>query len=439
MNPFFEHTTKKYEKMKCKLCLLLVLTGLFTGLYFMADGSVLPGFSGQKTLLEWVAFSFTLFSLIYMVSLYRREQRQVSETMVRLRLKNSFLELAIHGSDPYVWDFRNGEFVFEHAVGNVPLRFKLGEMWVRIHPDDLPGFKERESHLWEADKEILQFRARFTEAMKYEWWELRFSSLPGEGPEGERRNEVSGLLVNIHAMKSREEELIRAKGQAQTFLANMSHEVRTPLNAIVGFSNLLTTDRELEEDERQMFTKTINESCDMLLGLVNDVLEISRIDSGQMRFHKEVCPVVELVESVYLMHRMLVPANVRFLEERAEGAPIYIWGDRKRLMQVMTNFLTNACKFTKQGYIKLGFERMEETDEVGIFVEDTGIGLSEEQQEKVFGRFYKQDEFAQGAGLGLSICQGIVRGLGGRIELSSKQGEGSRFSVVLPVYRGGRI
>lgn len=250
---------------------------------------------------------------------------------------------------------------------------------------------------------------------------------------------MSGLLVNIHAMKSREEELIRAKRQAQTFLANMSHEVRTPLNAIVGFSNLLATDRELEEDERQMFTKTINESCDMLLGLVNDVLEISRIDSGQMRFHKEVCPVVELVESVYLMHRMLVPANVRFLEERAEGAPIYIWGDRKRLMQVMTNFLTNACKFTKQGYIKLGFERMEETDEVGIFVEDTGIGLSEEQQEKVFGRFYKQDEFAQGAGLGLSICQGIVRGLGGRIELSSKQGEGSRFSVVLPVYRGGRI
>ena len=179
---------------------------------------------------------------------------------------------------------------------------------------------------------------------------------------------MSGLLVNIHAMKSREEELIRAKRQAQTFLANMSHEVRTPLNAIVGFSNLLATDRELEEDERQMFTKTINESCDMLLGLVNDVLEISRIDSGQMRFHKEVCPVVELVESVYLMHRMLVLANVRFLEERAEGAPIYIWGDRKRLMQVMTNFLTNACKFTKQGYIKLGFERMEETDEVGIFV-----------------------------------------------------------------------
>ncbi|MCS3063019.1 HAMP domain-containing histidine kinase [Parabacteroides distasonis] len=101
--------------------------------------------------------------------------------------------------------------------------------------------------------------------------------------------------------------------------------------------------------------------------------------------------------------------------------------------------MTNACKFTNSGYIKLGFKHLRGTDEVAIFVEDSGIGLSEEQQEKVFSRFFKQDEFSQGAGLGLSICQGIVQNLGGRIELSSKLGKGSRFSVVLPVYKGGIV
>ena len=108
---------------------------------------------------------------------------------------------------------------------------------------------------------------------------------------------------------------------------------------------------------------------------------------------------------------------------------MFIYTDKKRLSQVITNFLTNACKFTNSGYIKLGFKHLRGTDEVAIFVKDSGIGLSEEQQEKVFSRFFKQDEFSQG----------IVQNLGGRIELSSKLGKGSRFSVVLPVYKGGYV
>lgn len=153
-----------------------------------------------------------------------------------------------------------------------------------------------------------------------------------------------------------------------------------------------------------------------------------------MKFEKESCSVKELVDDLYLAHQLLVPAHLRFSKE-AEG-DLFIYTDKKRLSQVITNFLTNACKFTNSGYIKLGFKHLRGTDEAAIFVEDSGIGLSEEEQEKVFSRFFKQDEFSQGAGLGLSICQGIVQNLGGRIALSSKQGEGSRFSVVLPVYKG---
>ena len=217
----------------------------------------------------------------------------------------------------------------------------------------------------------------------------------------------------------------------------MSHEIRTPLNSIVGFSNLLASEKDLDEADKLLFAKTINQSCDLLLVLINDILEVSRLQSGQMKFEKESCSVQELVDDLYLAHQLLVPAHLRFSKE-AEG-DLFIYTDKKRLSQVITNFLTNACKFTNSGYIKLGFKHLRGTDEVAIFVKDSGIGISEEQQEKVFSRFFKQDEFSQGAGLGLSICQGIVQNLGGRIELSSKLGKGSRFSVVLPVYKGGYV
>lgn len=205
-----------------------------------------------------------------------------------------------------------------------------------------------------------------------------------------------------------------------------------PLDKTAGFSTCPSFSRLYSSIA---FAKTINQSCDLLLVLINDILEVSRLQSGQMKFEKESCSVKELVDDLYLAHQLLVPTHLRFSKE-AEG-DLFIYTDKKRLSQVITNFLTNACKFTNSGYIKLGFKHLRGTDEAAIFVEDSGIGLSEEEQEKVFSRFFKQDEFSQGAGLGLSICQGIVQNLGGRIALSSKQGEGSRFSVVLPVYKGG--
>ena len=257
------------------------------------------------------------------------------------------------------------------------------------------------------------------------------------------------LKVSEAELKTRNEELMvsreelrKAKDIAEassrmktTFIQSMTHEIRTPLNSIVGFSNLLASEKDLDEADKQLFAKTINQSCDLLLVLINDILEVSRLQSGQMKFEKESCSVKELVDDLYLAHQLLVPTHLRF-SNVAEG-DLFMYTDKKRLSQVITNFLTNACKFTNSGYIKLGFKHLRGTDEAAIFVEDSGIGLSEEEQEKVFSRFFKQDEFSQGAGLGLSICQGIVQNLGGRIALSSKQGEGSRFSVVLPVYKGG--
>ncbi|WP_455629978.1 ATP-binding protein [Parabacteroides sp.] len=411
------------------LYLSLGLAILFAGLFLLSGIFPLRRYDMSFPLFELLS----IILLLCVLYLYRRDKRQEVELLLKQARRIHILDLSVRFGNAYAFEFKEDTFLFEFAVGDLPNRVSAEEMYELIHPDDLLSFKGERAHLWRADKESFQFRARFS-GSDYEWWEFRYSSSLEAGHEKEVYD-IIGLLVNINEMKKREEELLRAKGHEQKFLANMSHEIRTPLNAIVGFSNLLVSEKDLEETDRQLFIHTINQNCDLLLVLINDILEISRIESGQMKFVKERCSVKGLVDDLYLAHRLLVPAHLRFSKE-AEG-DLFIYTDKKRLSQVITNFLTNACKFTNSGYVKLGFKYLRGTDEAAIFVEDSGSGLSEEQQEKVFSRFFKQDEFSQGAGLGLCICQGIVQNLGGRIALSSKPGEGSRFSVVLPVYKGG--
>ena len=391
------------------------------GTYFPVSGEVVPIFAKDK---------LTGMAIVC---------RNISENEMQRR----FFGMAIEESSIYPWQYNTRLKCFHFPVGLLK-RFNYSdhtgyisreELDRVIHPEDLLRIRKHFDSiiLGREPNSRMSFRLQNT-AGGYEWWEFRFSAMPAvDNAEGGK--DVSGILININDMKKREKELILMRGYEQKFLANMSHEIRTPLNSIVGFSNLLASEKDLDEADKQLFAKTINQSCDLLLVLINDILEVSRLQSGQMKFEKESCSVKELVDDLYLAHQLLVPTHLRFSKE-AEG-DLFIYTDKKRLSQVITNFLTNACKFTNSGYIKLGFKHLRGTDEVAIFVEDSGIGLSEEQQEKVFSRFFKQDEFSQGAGLGLSICQGIVQNLGGRIELSSKLGKGSRFSVVLPVYKGG--
>ena len=220
----------------------------------------------------------------------------------------------------------------------------------------------------------------------------------------------------------------------QSFLANMSHEIRTPLNAIVGFSNILALDDGVSPEERLEYIGSINKNSDLLLKLINDILELSRIESGYMSFEYEKCFVSELVDSIYMTHQMLISEQLEFIKE-LDAVQVEVMVDKGRLTQVITNFLNNASKFTKTGYIKLGYRYLSESDRVAIYVEDTGRGIELSEQKMIFSRFYKQDEFSQGAGLGLSICQVIVEKLRGKIELWSEPGKGSRFTVVLPVVK----
>lgn len=379
----------------------------------------------------------TLF--VWLFFLYRREQGRKRRALYELESEKETLALAIEGSDTFAWKLENDHFVFEKEfwISQKMSAKSLGfeELLSFMHPDHWDEVRGYWKNISKAGKVVSQVRCDFNEK-GYQWWEFRYKTilLPGGGYK------AAGLLLNIQAIKDREQELEEARLLAekaelkQSFLANMSHEIRTPLNAIVGFSNILALDDGVSPEERLEYIGSINKNSDLLLKLINDILELSRIESGYMSFEYEKCFVSELVDSIYMTHQMLISEQLEFIKE-LDAVQVEVMVDKGRLTQVITNFLNNASKFTKTGYIKLGYRYLSESDRVAIYVEDTGRGIELSEQKMIFSRFYKQDEFSQGAGLGLSICQVIVEKLRGKIELWSKPGKGSRFTVVLPVVK----
>ena len=250
-----------------------------------------------------------------------------------------------------------------------------------------------------------------------------------------------GLIMNIDNFKEREQELQEARKLAEeatlkeSFLANMSHEIRTPLNAIVGFSDLLAMPgNDYTEDDKKLFIDTIHTNNELLLKLVNDILDVSRIESGHMEFVIKPHSVQEMMDKIYQTFLVQIPRHLEF--RYASDYDVTVNVDEGRMRQVITNFITNASKFTPEGSITMGWKVNEDTNKVELYVEDTGIGLSEEDRKMVFSRFFKKDEFKQGTGLGLSICKLIVSRLGGSIKVKSELGKGSRFSVYLDVVGG---
>ena len=253
----------------------------------------------------------------------------------------------------------------------------------------------------------------------------------------------SPIIVSIEwdvtELEMMKRELLSSKEKAEmsdslksAFLANMSHEIRTPLNSIVGFSDLLKDIDAFSPEEVKQFVDTINTNCTLLLALINDILDLSRIESGSMDFRFAGYNLTFVMQQIYDSQRLSMPSGVELVMKLPEESKSIVT-DSVRLKQVINNFINNAKKFTTQGSITFGF-LTEEPGYTIFFVEDTGSGISEENQRRIFERFYKVDSFTQGAGLGLSICQTIVERFRGEINVSSELGEGTRFTVRVPDY-----
>ena len=242
------------------------------------------------------------------------------------------------------------------------------------------------------------------------------------------------LLILIDKQKEDEIELRKAKDKAEesdrlksAFLANMSHEIRTPLNAIVGFSNLLTIAEN--EEERDEYINIISSNNELLLQLINDILDVAKIEAGTLEFIDSEIDINALLSDIEQSSRLKAPEGVQV--SFVEKLPYcIIMSDKNRLAQVITNFINNAIKFTKEGSIRFGYEHKD--DKLLFYVKDTGCGIEPEKKDLVFNRFVKLNSFAQGTGLGLAICQMIVKKLGGEIGVESELGTGSTFWFTLP-------
>ena len=243
--------------------------------------------------------------------------------------------------------------------------------------------------------------------------------------------------VDINHQKTIEEELRVAKEKAENldrlksaFLANMSHEIRTPLNAIVGFASLLVESDD--KKERQDYVDIMQENTELLLQLISDILDLSKIEAGTLDFTMDHLDIKSFCEDIMRNYDIKEDKPVPVL--LAPDLPeYYIYTDKKRLMQVITNFINNALKFTNEGQIILEYRHKAESNEIEFAVTDTGMGIAPDKVDQVFDRFVKLNSFSKGTGLGLSICRSIIEHLGGTIGAESEIGVGSRFWFTHPL------
>lgn len=279
----------------------------------------------------------------------------------------------------------------------------------------------------------LQYRSRTK--WDQDWQTLIVTGLPSERDKKGNVIRYTGIAFNNTKWEKMAQELKEMKDKAElsdrlksAFLANMSHEIRTPLNAIVGFSELLVDSDD--PDEKKEYWHIIESNNDLLLRLINDILDLSKIESGIIDRKRERFNLTKLCNELYVMMRSKIPnADVELVQDNP-CPECWIFLDSNRLKQVWMNFLTNAVKYTRSGYIRMGYSV--EKDGIRFYVEDTGTGIPKELQDRVFGRFQKLNEFVQGTGLGLAISRAIVEAAGGEIGFTSEQGIGSIFWAWVP-------
>ncbi|MDH6342868.1 signal transduction histidine kinase [Parabacteroides sp. PFB2-12] len=250
-----------------------------------------------------------------------------------------------------------------------------------------------------------------------------------------KENMVLAMIQDISDRIRRIEELVEVRKQEETnkmkstFLANMSHEIRTPLNAIVGFSEILAA--EDDPENREEFISIIRKNSDLLLQIINDILDISRIESGKIEINVRETDINALIKEVAEVHQLKMKREVEFIV-MMPTEPVRTYSDPNRIKQVLYNFLSNAIKHTAEGHITLRLEV--EKDEIHFYVTDSGAGIPEDKMPYLFQRFEKLNSFIQGTGLGLVISKNLVEHMGGRISATSVFREGSTFTFSLPIY-----
>ena len=310
-----------------------------------------------------------------------------------------------------------------------------GQFISRAHPDDQEHYHNMFTRLCRGEISEARIEARmlFPGKKEYVWREV-FATVYDRDEKG-RPSVILGCSTNIQERKNQELSLEEAKVKAEAadkmkskYLADMSHEIRTPLNAITGFSELMAFADT--DEERMSYYDVIKMNNQLLMQLINDILDISKIEADAIKITYEQLDVSELMDTIYASAKLRVPGGVKLVLEK--GADHHMFGtDSMRLLQLINNLVNNAIKNTKEGSITMGYT-IQPDNQLRFYVRDTGIGIDKDKLKDVFGRFVKINDYMEGIGLGLAICKGLVVKMGGSIHVTSELGVGSEFSFILP-------
>lgn len=383
------------------------------------------------------------------VDLFLMDTTELLKTQQLLRTSNYKLSMSLDVANlvPWKWDLMNNmiycdvnhpeEVKSPDSTAEYSLTVPEDFYFDRIYKEDRQRIRDAYQELIDGKIDRVKEEYRVYQPQNgfhsFDWIEAY--AVVNERDADGRPISLIGSSQKVTDRKNIEQELVSARNKAEesnrlksAFLANMSHEIRTPLNAIVGFSNILASTDEAEEKEE--YINIIESNNVLLLQLISDILDLSKIESNTLDFVNTEVDVNVLLRELQQSMQLRASENVQVVFEKTVPE-CYVLTPKSRLMQVITNLVTNAIKFTKEGFIRFGYS-IDENKMLRFYVSDTGTGIAKEQQSRVFERFVKLNNFVPGSGLGLSICQMIVRYLGGNIWLESEEGKGSTFWFTFP-------
>lgn len=371
---------------------------------------------------------------------FRQNISKLHQLNEELEERNYKMQLTFKTVGMSYWDFdaKSKQFrAFNDPVNDFHSEnvITLEEYLHAVHPEDMELVRENINDMIGGTTKELNFKFRSKTKWDEEWQTLIVTGIPVERNKKGYVIRYTGIKVNNTKWEKMVQQLKELKDKAElsdrlksAFLANMSHEIRTPLNAIVGFSELMVYSEDPAEKEEYM--SIIQSNNELLLRLINDILDLSKIESGILERKRETFNLAKVCGELYTMIQpKITNPDVEF-QMANSGPDCWIFLDRNRLKQVWMNYLTNAIKCTKSGHIKMGYGI--ERGGIRIYVEDSGVGIPVELQERVFGRFQKLNEFAQGTGLGLAISRAIIEGAGGEVGFTSTPDVGSTFWAWIP-------
>lgn len=383
------------------------------------------GNSMYFTIAAILLIAVAVLAAVVLFFIVRRNKR----LSLSLQKEKQLRKLVMDYTKYVVWTVRDEYIIFSgkhtEEAGIPSLQMSLTELSAYVLPDSKASWQSFIDFRKKEGRRQIRLHIQF--ASEPHWFEMDYVV------KSRQQSQVSGIMICVDRLVEQEKKMQELQGETQevslkqSFLSNISHDLRTPLNAVSGFTQLMTAEGiELSDEEMKEYNALIHQNSELMLRMIDGVMMKSQLETGEMKMKPTEISATDFIEATYQTHAILVPRNIEFIVSQ-DTPDRKVLFDRHRTQQVINNFLSNAFKFTPEGSVTVGWQYLQDSDEVEFFCQDTGIGVKEEDRIHLFDRFYKVAENAKGTGLGLDISRTIIEKQDGSIGVESEFGKGSRF------------